>query len=99
MHLFAMQIRILGPQEGNAFQALRLQGLQECPSAFVSSYEEERNTPIAVVAERLTPTADHCVFGALDGAELIGTAGLARERHLKLAHKAFIWGVYVAPRF
>jgi ribosomal protein S18 acetylase RimI-like enzyme len=97
--LFAMQIRILGRQDGSAFQTLRLQALQECPSAFASSYEEEYETPISVVAERLAPAADHCVFGALEGTELIGTAGLAREGHLKLAHKAFIWGVYVAPRF
>ena len=30
---------------------------------------------------------------------LVGTTGLQRERARKLAHKAFIWGVYVAPPF
>ena len=94
-----MQIRILGPIDADAFQSLRLQALQDCPSAFASSYEEECDTAIVAVAERLAPAADHCVFGALEGTELIGTAGLAREGHVKLAHKAFIWGVYVAPRF
>jgi RimJ/RimL family protein N-acetyltransferase len=94
-----MQIRTLDASDATAFQALRLQGLQEYPSAFASSYEEECGTLVSEVAQRLAPTADHCVLGAFEDAKLIGVTGLARETHRKLAHKAFIWGVYVAPEW
>ena len=92
-----MDIRILQANDAASFQALRLQALRECPAAFASSYEEERDIPPARVAERLSPTPERAVFGAFDHAALIGTAGLQRERAMKLSHKAFIWGVYVAP--
>lgn len=92
-----MQIRELGPDDADAFQALRLAALRECPSAFASSGEEERETPIAVVAERLIASTDRCVLGAWLGSDLVGMLGLQREQMRKLAHKAFIWGMYVAP--
>ena len=91
-----MHIRELGVDDARAFQALRLVALRECPSAFASSYEEERETPIAVVAERLVATPDRCVLGAWVSSELVGLLGLQREEMRKLAHKAFIWGMYVA---
>ncbi len=92
------QIRELGPDDALAFQALRLAALRECPSAFASSYEEEHDTPIAVVAERMSARADRCVLGAWVESDLVGMLGLQREEMRKLAHKAFIWGMYVAPR-
>ena len=92
-----MQIRELGLDDAPAFQTLRLAALRDCPSAFASSYEEENQTPIAVVAERLAAKPDRCVLGAWHESDLVGMLGLKRERIQKLAHKAFIWGMYVAP--
>jgi ribosomal protein S18 acetylase RimI-like enzyme len=92
-----MQIRALAPSDAAAFQALRLRGLQECPEAFASSYEEEVDTPLAKIEDRLQPKAGSAVFGAFEGAELRALVALQREGMKKLAHKAFIWGVYVAP--
>lgn len=94
-----MQIRPLDPADADAFQALRLSALCECPTAFASSYEEECEIPMSTVAERLTIRADRCVIGAFEGGELVGNVGLRREEKRKLAHKAFIWGMYVAPAF
>jgi RimJ/RimL family protein N-acetyltransferase len=94
-----MDLRVLSPEDAAAFQPLRLNALRECPTAFSSSYEEECDIPLARVAERLTPTAEQAVFGAFEDGALIGTTGLKRESRRKLAHKAFIWGVYVAPPF
>lgn len=94
-----VQIRSLGPTDASQFQALRLQGLLECPSAFASSCDEERNLPSEMLATRLTETPDQFILGAFDGSSLVGVVGLMRERHRKLAHKAFIWGMYVAPAF
>ena len=92
-----MQVRDLGANDAQAFQGLRLAALRECPSAFASSYEEEHEMPIGMVAERLVAKADRCVLGAWVGPDLVGLLGLQREQMRKLAHKAFIWGMYVAP--
>jgi RimJ/RimL family protein N-acetyltransferase len=94
-----MEIRRLGPSDANAFQALRLQALRECPSAFASNYEEERNETIAAVSQRMAPAADRGIFGAFSESELIGSIGFGRESLRKRAHKGFIWGMYVVPAF
>lgn len=92
-----LPVRLLTPADASAFQQLRLFGLRECPSAFGSSYEEECDTPIAKIAEKLASGADRGVFGAFEDDVLVGMAGLGREDMAKLAHKAFVWGVYVDP--
>lgn len=92
-----MKIRSLERADAALFQELRLRGLIECPSAFASSYEEECGLPLEDIGERLSPTAGRVVLGAFEQAELVGILGLLREHHTKLAHKAFLWGMYVAP--
>ena len=85
--------------DAEAFRTFRLAALRECPTAFSSSYEEECDVPLPQAAARLAPDRDRAVFGAFDGERLVGSVGLQRERPRKLAHKALIWGVYVAPAF
>ena len=92
-----MEVRALRPEDAAAFQALRLQGLLECPSAFASSHGEEAGTPLASVAERLAVQDDRAIFGAFDAGVPVGIVGVQRESLRKLAHKAHVWGVYVAP--
>ena len=92
-----MHVRVLGIDDVPHFQAIRLRGLQESPSAFASSYEEECSTPLAIVAERLAAKEGSAMFGAFEGKQLVGVVGLQQEQMRKLAHKAFIWGMYVAP--
>lgn len=94
-----MEVRILGSSDAAAFKTLRLAALRECPTAFSSSYEEERDIPLEQTGERLNPNRDAAVFGAFSGDNLVGTVGIYRENARKLAHKAVIWGVYVAPAF
>ena len=93
------RVRILEAGDVEAFRTLRLAALRECPTAFSSSYEEECDIPLAHSAKRMAPDRDHVIFGAFDGEQLVGSTGLAREGPRKLAHKAVIWGVYVAPAF
>ncbi|MDH4060174.1 MAG: GNAT family N-acetyltransferase [Aquincola sp.] len=90
-------IRRLAPDDAAAFKALRLAGLLDLPSAFGSSHAEECDTPLAELAQRLAPAPDCAVFGAFERGQLLGLAGLRRERMAKAAHKAVVWGMYVAP--
>ena len=92
-----MNVRILERGDAEAYQSLRLAGLQECPSAFASSFAEESGLGLEVVAERLSPSADGVVLGAFADADLAGMVGVHREPLAKLAHKANVWGMYVGP--
>ena len=85
------------PVDAADFQELRLRGLAECPTAFASSLAEEGDAGPAAIAQRLAPAPDGAVLGAFDVATLAGVVGVKREHHAKLAHKAFLWGMYVAP--
>ncbi len=92
-----MTVRALGPDDAAAFQALRLRGLGEAPTAFASSLEEEVPTPIDQIVQRLQPQADRAIFGAFGSGGLCGVLGVQREAMRKLRHKGFIWGMYVVP--
>jgi RimJ/RimL family protein N-acetyltransferase len=90
-------IRQLTADDAARFQALRLHGLKESPTAFSSSYEEERERPLEFVGERIGAGGGRAVFGAFDGEELVGVIGVGVDGGRKLAHKRIIWGMYVAP--
>jgi RimJ/RimL family protein N-acetyltransferase len=91
--------RILLADDAQQFQALRLRGLLEFPTAFASSYDEECERTVDEVAESLSPSDSGVVFGSFHERVLVGVAGVQRESHTKLAHKAVLWGVYVSPEF
>lgn len=88
---------MLSPADASAFQAIRLRGLRECPTAFASSYEEECETAIDVIAGRLAAVAGRAMFGAFSESTLVGIVGIQREGRHKLAHKALLRSMYVAP--
>ncbi|WP_432722144.1 GNAT family N-acetyltransferase [Jeongeupia wiesaeckerbachi] len=92
-------IRRLLPADAARVHALRLAALQDTPSAFGSSHAEEQAMPLIHTENRLAPSADRGLFGAFDGDELVGMVGLGRENPAKLAHKAIVWGMYVAPGY
>ncbi|MCA8960015.1 MAG: GNAT family N-acetyltransferase [Planctomycetes bacterium] len=92
-----MTVRRLLSADAEQFQAVRLRGLSEWPTAFASSAEEEAGTPLTVVAERLEDNPDGAMFGRFDGERLLGVVGVQREAMKKLAHKAVVWGMYVIP--
>ena len=92
-----MHIRRLTPEDAPIFQALRLVALKEAPSAFASSYEEEKDFALALIEARLAARDDRGAFGAFHDDELIGIVVLGRIDQKKVSHKAFIWSMYVAP--
>jgi RimJ/RimL family protein N-acetyltransferase len=91
-----MNIRKLTPQDAPDFQRLRLIGLRDEPSAFASSYEEEKGRSLAAIEAQLADSPDHAIFGAFANDELVGVVALGREGMHKLAHKGYIWGMFVA---
>lgn len=92
-----MLIRRLISADAAAFQALRLHALRESPSAFSSSYEEECDTPLAVIEGYFAPESSRTFFGAFEGDQLAGMIGVGREGMRKVMHKGSIRGMYVAP--
>jgi ribosomal protein S18 acetylase RimI-like enzyme len=93
-HPATSAIRLLTPADAALYRAIRLEALAAHPEAFTSTFEREREKPLAWFAERLA-TSD--VFGAFIVDELVGTAGFRREDGAKTAHKAVLWGMYVRP--
>jgi RimJ/RimL family protein N-acetyltransferase len=92
-----MLVRLLTASDAPSFQSLRLAGLMEPPESFASSYDEEVHRSAEAIERQLATSNDRGVFGCFEGPRLVGIAGLGRENLLKLSHKAFLWGVYVAP--
>jgi len=96
-----MRVRQLTPDDAAAYQRLRLQGLQESPTAFSASYSAEADRPLSEIAVRVTPAPDGslCVFGAFASENLVGILAFVRPAREKLRHGAELAGMYVAPEF
>ncbi|ANY68392.1 GNAT family N-acetyltransferase [Paenibacillus sp. BIHB 4019] len=95
-----MDIRILQTLDTTAYHALRLSALKINPEAFGSTYEKEVTFSTETVMARLTPSEDQFVIGAFaEQAQLAGIVTFMREKKAKTAHKANVYGMYVAPPF
>lgn len=92
-------LRELTGEDAVTFRQVRLRGLQESPTAFGASYEQEEKLPLEEYARRLEGSADKWVLGAFHAEELVGALGFLRNMGNKAHHKGFIWGVYVVPHF
>jgi len=91
-----VEVRKLGPDDAEAFTALRLESLREEPLAFLSSPEDEGAPTVDSVRRTLCDPGESAIFGGFDPA-LCGCVGIYRDRHRKAGHKAFVWGLYVQP--
>ena len=93
-------IRRLLPEDAELLFALRRESLVAEPFAFLSSPEDDAVSSAEAVRERLEQSEARApIFGAFVGEQLVGMAGLSQDRPVKAAHRACIWGVYVAPDF
>jgi ribosomal protein S18 acetylase RimI-like enzyme len=91
-----VDIRRLAAADAPAYRAVRLRSLQENPTAFTSSFEDDARLPPEATLQRVTSTTRK-VWGAFDGGNLVGTVGLDPESRGNGRHKATIVGMYVAP--
>jgi RimJ/RimL family protein N-acetyltransferase len=93
----SIHFRPLRADEWPAFQALRLRSIADSPLAVYPTIDEERARSAESISARITETAHQVVFGAYQGGELIGIAGLRREPLVQVAHKGILWGVFLHP--
>jgi GNAT superfamily N-acetyltransferase len=94
-----MQIRSLTPDDSVSYRTLRLEALQQHPTAYVTSYEEDAAQTEEKLRERLTPCATAQTFGAFEGEQLVAIATLVRPERARLSFRAMIVGMYVAPLY
>lgn len=90
-----VKLRLLTPNDAQAFFDLRAQGLKLHPESFGEDYTEFVERSVADAEQRMTNAdKESIIIGAFDE-QLVGCIGLARKRGRKVRHKGFIWGMYV----
>ena len=90
-------VRALDKGDLHRFRAIRLSALQLAPQAFGSTFEEENAYSDSVFARRLEQVNGNVIFGAFDGENLMGIAGLFRHERRSERHRGTLVSVYVAP--
>jgi RimJ/RimL family protein N-acetyltransferase len=92
-------LRQLGRADAAEYRTFRLEALRATPTAFTSTYAEDRNQPLEWTVDRLTGVGrpDDVTLGAFDGDLLVGIAGLTIEPRRQVRHKAILFGMAVAP--
>jgi RimJ/RimL family protein N-acetyltransferase len=95
-------VRKLTIADAEQYRSCRLDALRDAPTAFLTSYEEEKLRTIDTFRERLQEQenrSDNATFGAFDGDRLIGLTGIFREVRLRRQHKMYIVSVFVRPEY
>jgi ribosomal protein S18 acetylase RimI-like enzyme len=94
-----MHLRLLTPDDAEAFWQLRLEMLRNDPESFADSAEEHETTTVEAARQRLAAgdSVENFVVGAFEDVNLVGTAGFFRRENNKERHKGHVWGVYVSP--
>jgi ribosomal protein S18 acetylase RimI-like enzyme len=90
-----IQICRLTPTDAALYRDIRLEGLRGNPEAFGSTFAAENARPLTWFSERLLSGAK--TFGAFQGSELVGVAGLLIREGQKESHKGMLVGMYVRP--
>jgi RimJ/RimL family protein N-acetyltransferase len=93
-----IEIRKLTPDDAREWRTLRLQALQQHPTAYAESFEEASQRDLAWFRKQM-PAADaaNAIFGVFDRGRLAGSAGFAVQTFANLRHKGVMWGVYLEP--
>lgn len=87
-------IRLLEHGDVDAFVELRRRALLDSPLAFAASPADDFAASAEAVRVQLAQAPEWVIVGAFEPV-LVGAVGLFRDRHVKAAHKAHIWGMYV----
>jgi RimJ/RimL family protein N-acetyltransferase len=95
-----IKIRPAALTDLETFRQLRLEALQNHPTAFGQDYDEIVLRPSTYWEQTLKINhEERNIFLAENNNDPIGVAGIARGLTKKIRHSASIWGVYVKPRW
>jgi len=89
-------LQLLTPEHAEAFRALRLAALKECPTAFTADYETNARRTLGHFAAQIKTLPDNFLIGAFHHGALAGIGGFYRTLGSKLDHKGNIWSMFVA---
>lgn len=93
-----VEIRLFTDKDSQSLWDLRMLALRTDPWSFVDSPEELRAMSVEEFATRLRAgAAENFIVGAFEQHAAVGMVGCYQEVPLKRRHKAWIWGVFVAP--
>ena len=88
-------IRRLGPEDAEAYRALRFEMLEQAPDAYGDSIEEAAARPDTHWTDELS--TERAFFGGFVGGKLVASANFLQESAKKAGHRGWVLGVYVAP--
>src|SRR5580658_9929793 len=94
VRVVGIEVRRLLPVDAALYRDIRLEALKLSWEAFGSTFGTEHAEPLTWFADRLESSV---VFGAFDGADLVGTTGFFIRHGRKEAHKGVLCGTYVRP--
>jgi RimJ/RimL family protein N-acetyltransferase len=81
-----------------SFRELRLEALQNSPTAFSMDYGRSSHYALKYWEDTLVmDDMESAIFFAEHEGQLVGMTGIARGRSPKTKHAADVWGVYVSP--
>lgn len=93
-----MQIQHLTTVDYEPYFSLRLQSLRECPHMYATNAGDWQNAPRHVIEHHLHASEINQapILGVWQDNELVALIGLKPESRPTVAHKATLWGLYVA---
>lgn len=95
-----LEYKRLSAEDMDLWFPFRIASLKESPTAFLADPEKELSQGVDFFRSRIVEGGDdNVIFGCFEANKIVGAIGVVREFHLKSSHKAFIWGMYVAPEF
>jgi ribosomal protein S18 acetylase RimI-like enzyme len=95
----AIPVRRLASPDADQLFGLRRRALLEEPFAFLASPDDDLASSTEAVRNQLSSPSDDAVFGAFHAGELVGMVGVSRDRPIKAAHRACVWGVFVDRQY
>lgn len=93
-------VRRLLPPDVSDYRSIRLEALKNDPDNYGSTFEEESKTPQLVFEKYiLEQTPGNRMYGAFDGAVLIGISGFFGDTRQRVLHRAKVTQVYIDPAY
>lgn len=93
-------IRELGPDDAEAYKAIRIKALSEHPEAFGQSFEEAQQQSVEEIRRDIAGwhSAGGFALAAFnEEGSILGMVAVGRSKYEKMRHRGHIWGVYVDP--